>query len=187
MRKRTMKWANLTQLLFLVVGVGGWILVGCQNPSERLNAPPQGHSERPHPMQDNYIQMRDNAMLDDMSVSESHFVPHTQELNGTGIRLLKRYATLMKLYGGTLRYNSIDDPAALANGRVSEVTQFLLAEGVPANKMTVSVGLPGGRGMSSDEAVAVRKAGQFTPDSNGNSNNGTLLGIVGKPGNSGSK
>src|SRR5688572_4073256 len=83
---------------------GTFLAAGCSEHGERLNAPPQGHTCFQHESQERYVPMTDNAMLADMSMSPVHFVPHQSELNGTGMRRIKRYAEIMKIYGGTLHY-----------------------------------------------------------------------------------
>ena len=74
--------ANLlfgTALITLVAGA-------CQGPAKRLNAPPQGVSNQPHPLQADMTYMTDNAMLYDMCVVDIHFVPHTDEISSLGAR-----------------------------------------------------------------------------------------------------
>ena len=63
------------------------VVAGCEQPVERLNAPPQGQTDRPSQLQEDYVRMADNAMLADRSMSAVHFVPGTNELNSLGVRL----------------------------------------------------------------------------------------------------
>jgi hypothetical protein len=99
--------------LLLTVAVGA-----CTQPSKRLNAPPQGHTCHPSDMQTFYTPMVDQAMLSDMSMSSVHFVPHQSELNANGVRRLERYATIMKTYGGTLRYDGVDEGEQIQRDRI---------------------------------------------------------------------
>jgi len=147
------------------VAAAAWALsgVGCQPDRSRLNAPPQGHTSRPHELQDDYVSMVDNAMLADMSMSPVHFVPHSVELNALGVRRLKRYASLMKVYGGKLCYDGADDTEEMADGRIGRIGEFLVAAGVPANSFTVERGLAGGAGMDAKEASRIREATRFCP------------------------
>jgi len=136
-------------------------LAGCNVPNERLNAPPQGFSESPHPLQEHFIYMQDNAMLADMCFSDVHFIPHTAELNGLGARRLKRYAKLLAQYGGTLSYDtemSAGEP--LVNTRIEHAKEFLQLAGLSEDRFDVQVGGPGGRGIPGDQAIAALQAGR---------------------------
>lgn len=133
------------------------LMAGCQGAAERLNAPPQGQSDRPAEMQDTYARMVDNAMLAERSMSPVHFVPGSSELNSLGVRRLNRYATLLKVYGGNLCYDGIEDSPELAEQRLYQMQQILLASGVGPDQVSLQVGVAGGRGMSDLEADEARK------------------------------
>ena len=144
--------------LLLTVAVGA-----CTQPSKRLNAPPQGHTCHPADMQAFYTPMVDQAMLSDMSMSSIHFVPHQSELNANGVRRLERYATIMKTYGGTLRYGGVDDEEQIQRDRIQRIEDYLANAGVPRDSFRVEAGLAGGRGMNSEESIKVRHATFFNP------------------------
>ncbi|HUW81972.1 MAG TPA: hypothetical protein VMZ31_04130 [Phycisphaerae bacterium] len=163
--------------------VCGVVLVGCSEPSTRLNAPPQGYSDYPHPMQEPYLAMTGNASAADMSVADVHFVPHTAELNSLGQMRLEHYAKLLKLYGGTLRYDYRVDDGRLVRQRVSSIRHFLATNGVEEESVQVTPGLPGAYGMDAEEAVVVYKAsrgGQQDGRSSGTQLGGTLGGYGGQ-------
>jgi len=143
----------VTTLLFCAA----LLAAGCGGPAARLNAPPQGASERPSDMQDNYVRMVDNAMLAERSMSPAHFVPGSAELNALGVRRLNRYATLLKVYGGPLHYDGLEDDEELAEQRVDKIEQFLTAAGVGPDNFTVDVAVAGGRGMRGVESSEVRR------------------------------
>lgn len=147
----------------LAAALIGWMLggAGCGRPPARLNAPPQGHSEQPHALQEPFVHMTDNALLEEMSVSPAHFVPHAAELNALGVRRLKRYATLLKVYGGTLRYDGTDEPESLVTQRLERVKGLLIAEGVEPTRFDLAAGLAGGSTMNAKEAITIRQAGNF--------------------------
>lgn len=158
----TGRWATIASLFSAAL-----LLAGCEGPPERLNAPPQGQSDQPSALQDNYVRMVDNALLNERSMSPVHFVPGSVELNASGARRLKRYATLLKVYGGELNYDGVDDPPALAEQRVLQIRDFLTAEGVGPDQVTVAVAVAGGRGMRSGEAEAARAGMTATPQTVG--------------------
>jgi hypothetical protein len=137
-------------IALLVVGVG------CSQPFERLNAPPQGFSENPCETQDQYIYMVDNAMLEDLSLADIHFVPHTAELNGLGARRLERYAKLLSVYGGTLRYTGTAGDEKLTEDRMASIRTYLATTGIGQQRIKVVQGMPGGNGMSANEAIAAK-------------------------------
>ncbi|HSW46629.1 MAG TPA: hypothetical protein VLM89_13785 [Phycisphaerae bacterium] len=137
---------------------------GCSKPTERLNSPPQGHTDYPNQLQEPFVYMTDNAMLADMSMSSAHFVPHQTELNSLGMRRLKRFAQILKLYGGTLRYDGVTDQEKLAADRIGQIKQVLIAEGVESDRCKVERGLAGGEGMNAKEAILIREATSFQPE-----------------------
>jgi hypothetical protein len=134
------------------------LTAGCEGPSKRLNAPPQGHTCYPHELQHQYTPMVDNALLSDMSMSAVHFVPHQSELNGTGVRRLQRYAEIMQTYGGTLHYDGVEDAKDLADARIQRISDFLVDAGLDQSKFKVELGLAGGRGMNAIEAEVIRES-----------------------------
>ena len=143
----------------LVAGLSG-SMVGCGVTGlRRMNAPPQGTPTYPAEAavsrQRPFVTMVDNALLSEMAVFDVHFVPHTAELNGLGERRLARYATLLKHYGGTLRFDSTVDDEDLADQRMAQVREFLTIAGVEEENLDVVRGIPGGQGMLAVEAADV--------------------------------
>jgi len=129
----------------------------------RLHAPPQGYSGEPNLVaQEPYAVMVDNAMMSDMIISDIHFVPHTNELNGLGAHRLERYARLLKHYGGTLRYDSTLDNEKMIEKRMEHVSEFLATAGLETDDVKVVRGIAGGEGLPATEAVMAVK-GARTP------------------------
>lgn len=139
-----------------VLAVGALLVIGgCAEHRSRLNAPPQGHSQNVSDIHEPYQYMVDNAMLADMSLADIHFVPHTDELNSLGLRRLDRYGTLMKIYGGTLHYETdIVDTDAISR-RLEHVMEYLAGVGIEKDRIEVETGLARGRGMGGEEGVIV--------------------------------
>lgn len=142
-----------------LVGAGLLTSWGCEGPSKRLNAPPQGASTERSDMQDQYTFMVDNAMLYDMSVADIHFVPHTAKLNSLGARRLNRYSQLLDGIGGTIHLDSALTDEELVEQRRSEIEHFLAAAGLNMEEVTVSTGLPQGRSIDAIEAMRIRQEG----------------------------
>jgi len=150
---RGLKTCPLVMLVF--------IITACNAPSERLNAPPQGSTEQPHPLQEHFVYMQDNALLADMCFADVHFVPHTAELNGLGARRLGRYAELLAQYGGTLYYDTeMKEDDELVQARLEHAAEFLELAGLETDKFELAVGGPGGRGMKAKEAVSALGAAE---------------------------
>lgn len=129
--------------------------LGCESTtSKRLNAPPMGFTEKPSELQEQLVYMNDNALLSDMCFGDVHFVPNTSELNGLGVRRIRRYAALMKQYGGTLHYNTnLGDDEEIVVDRIAHVREYLQLAGLEADRFDIELGGPGGRGMRNEEAV----------------------------------
>ncbi len=150
----------LTATLFISVVMTA---AGCTSPSERLNAPPQGQTDHPAALQDSFVRMNDNALLAERSMSPAHFVPGTNELNTIGVRRLMRYATLLKVYGGSLAYDGVQDPKAISEKRVDQIASFLAAAGVGPDNVKVELALAGGR-QQAIEASQARDASRIVSD-----------------------
>ena len=107
----------------------------------------------------NFRYMQDNALLYDMSLSDYHFVPHTAELNSTGVVRLDRMAQLLKVYGGTVRYQTRLRDEALVTKRMAHVEAFLGDLGLAGPAVEVRPMLAGGRGMSATKAIEINERG----------------------------
>ncbi|RME40310.1 MAG: hypothetical protein D6788_03590 [Planctomycetota bacterium] len=106
-----------------------------------------------------FTYMVDNAIARDMSVADVHFFPHTTELNGIGEVRLTRMAELLKTYGGTVRYETLETDETLVNERIAHVREFLAAAGCDMDRVEVTAAMSGGRGLPGDEAVDVMYRG----------------------------
>ncbi len=135
----------------------GWILLGCGPTPKRLNAPPQGWSAEQPETHDFFDYQNDQGMMEDRSIADIHFIPHTATVNGTGIARLTRYAELLSERGGTLTYDTTSTDDQLVRARIA-AAEKVLAEAVPDSaRIDIVVGLPGGPGMEGTEAVTRRK------------------------------
>jgi hypothetical protein len=133
-------------------------IVGCDKRHDRLNAPPQGDSDRPHEMQKNFIYMNDNAILHDSAVADIHFEPHTADLSGLGIRSLMRMGELLSISGGTIRYETDSTDEFLITGRLNSVREFLNAAGFDTANIRVEAGMARSIGMDANRAIATKQA-----------------------------
>ena len=103
--------------------------------------------------------MADNAILQDMSIADIHFVPHTAEISGTGAVRLDRMAALLEAYGGTVRYETYLDDAAMVEHRLAHVMEYLTFTGCNMSRVQVRAMMSGGRTIPASEAIAVMEKG----------------------------
>lgn len=168
---KTLRSWGWTKLGVAVLG-GTLALAGCADTSKRLNSPPQGASDKPSLLQEQYTFMNDNALLAEMSMSPAHFLSGRADLNSSGMRRLNRYVELLRQYGGTLHYDGLGDPDELAKERMERIRGYLAQAGVDARSCPVELGLAGGAGMRGQEAGEIRKFADFTPEQAKNQSKG---------------
>jgi hypothetical protein len=107
--------------------------------------------------------MADNAMARELSIADLHFVPHTDEISGTGAVRLTRMARWLDTYGGTVRYASYEDSESLVARRLAHVQEFLAECGCAMNRVQLEAALPGGRSMTAEEALKIMQKASSTP------------------------
>ncbi len=153
------------RLLITLLACGTLVCVGCQQSIPRLNAPPHGSTDRAHPLQSTLVYMTDNALLTTMSVSDVHFVPNRAMLNTLGEERLRRLAQIMEVYGGTIRLNLSTEDQELKDQRAGKVMNYLCELGVDTTRDVLVEDLPGGTGMSSQEAILIKAhEGTYNPN-----------------------
>lgn len=140
----------------LILCVVGCALVGCNPPAKRLNAPPHGAPMNTTDMQGTFTYMIDNAMLENMTVTDIHFLPHRKQLSSLGQERMARMASLMKAYGGTLRYNTAVTDEGLLAARMETLMDFLAEAGLDTSGEILVRDLQGGEGMNAPEAILIR-------------------------------
>ena len=161
MLQRCMKVAPVMAMVLLVAGCKNY-----KSSSEKdlikmdTTAEEHGH---------HHSYMVDNAVLRDMSLVDFHFVPHTDELSGTGVARLNRMAPLLNTYGGFVRYDTLQGDDDLIERRINHVREYLALAGVNMDRVDVGVAMPGGRGMPATEAIEKYRRGPVAPDDRGGS------------------
>lgn len=134
----------------------GLVCTACNTPQPRLNAPPHGQTTVPHEMQSVYTHMIDSALLEDMCVSDIHFIPHRALLSPLGKERLSRLASLMKVYGGEIRFDTQCRDPDLTQRRIDCIVDYLCEAGIEDPLEVVHLALPGGRGMDASEAILIK-------------------------------
>jgi len=131
-------------------------VVGCSSQSERLNAPPQGSSERVNPLSENFTAMGDNAAQRDASLADSHFEPYAAELSGLGVWRITRIGDTLTHTGGIIRYETAIKDQDLVNARLQSVRDFLAASGYDTDRIKVESGLSRNAGGSAAVSIEGR-------------------------------
>jgi hypothetical protein len=140
------------------------VIGGCNSPDSRLNAPPHGRVYETNDLQGTYTYMIDNAALADMTVNDTHFLPHRPLLNDLGVQRLARLAELMDAYGGTIRFDTDLTDDELIDQRMKEIVSFLSESGIDTTSQVVMRDLPGGEGSAATEAILIKaKEGTYDP------------------------
>jgi hypothetical protein len=134
--------------------------IGCADgpPADQMNSPPQGEGATDSRLGEYYVAMTDNALLNDASMSSTHFVPRTAELNALGVRRLTRCAEILKVYGGKVVYDGTEEEQDLRKDRIERIRSFLVSCGLSSAQFQVEQGMAGGAGMDAEEAGSIRKA-----------------------------
>ena len=104
---------------------------------------------------EHFTNMLDNAILQDMSIADVHFVPHTAELSGTGASRLNRMATLLDTYGGIVRYETYNTDDEMVKHRLEHVREYLALTGCDMGRVQIKAMISGGRGITATRAFAV--------------------------------
>lgn len=106
-----------------------------------------------------FADMADNAILQDMSIADIHFVTHTAEISGTGAVRLDRMANLLEAYGGTVRYETYLEDVAMVEQRLRHVTEYLTLTGCNMSRVQVKAMMSGGRTIPASDAIAAMEKG----------------------------
>ncbi len=153
----------MKRFVFALVLVAA-VCAGCDSPAPRLNSPTHGLSEKTSDMQGTFTYMVDNALLADMSVSDVHFIPHRAILNTLGEERLRRLASLIDAYGGSLRYSTDLTEKELVKKRTETIIAFLSDCGVETARQVDAQALPASEGMDAAEVILIRQnEGRYSP------------------------
>ena len=102
----------------------------------------------------NDISMK-NAIVAQHTLYPYHFIQNSGQLNELGQRDLSILAAHFKDYPGQLNIRRGSTEKDLYQARVSYVLEQLTQAGVDSKRVSVADGMPGGRGMSSEQVIAI--------------------------------
>jgi len=118
------------------------------------------------------VTMADNAMVQDMTLSDFHFVAHTSELSGTGAARLDRMAGYLNTYGGTVRYATHLADGDLVAARMKHVGDYLELSGCDMDRIKIKQMISGGRTTPAEEAILADQRGTAEAESSPQSDGG---------------
>ncbi len=107
----------------------------------------------------------DNATLCSMTVADIHFVPYHSQLNSLGQARLTAIASYLELYGGQVIVDSRQSDEPTRQEQLASVRQFLLGQGLDAERLAIVSGLTRGRGQDATEAALFYERNLFEDDS----------------------
>lgn len=150
----------IATMITLMPGLGG-----CQEGQKRTDpiSQPQPITAQAHPIKYQLDSMTNNALLANMAVSDMHFIPHRPYLTDLGCQELNRMAWFVQRYGSTIILDLAQQDSDLAKYRKKVVEDYLLACGLPAEKVEVVFAMPASTGLPADEAVAIYKGTRYKP------------------------
>ena len=102
----------------------------------------------------------ENAIIAQHCLYPYHFVNNSEQLNELGRRDLSILSKHFKEYPGQLDINRGDVSEKLYKARVAYVSGQLKKDDIDISKITISDGLPGGSGMSSNDVGQIKEADQ---------------------------
>jgi hypothetical protein len=136
-----------------IVCLAGLLLAGCEEQQAADRAESKLDTELVNTV--NNLQI-ENALVTQHTLYPYHFVTDGAALNDLGQRDLAVLARHYKEHPGVLNVRQGPAGAELYSQRVAQVQSRLKEAGVDVDQMTIFDGLPGGRGMPSEEIVTTK-------------------------------
>lgn len=135
-----------------MIGLSCLLLVGCSETMQE--APDKGwiNAELVTSLHD--IQTK-NAVMRQHVLFPYHFIDNGAELNELGQRDLAILAEHFVEHPGLLTLRQSDTPPNLYASRVHMIVHKLREAGIDTERIQVSDGMPGGRGMASDRVLTI--------------------------------
>lgn len=157
--------------------------VGCHGPNRDMTVR-ELHESHMDAAKANYgrhlNEMADNAILHDMSLVDLHFVPHSSEISGTGVKRLNRMAHLLNTYGGTVNYQTDLTDETLVQKRIDHVKEYLTVAGCDMDRVQVKAGLGAGRTSPAAKAMEIDARGPVDPNAGESATTGFMASPTGR-------
>lgn len=100
-----------------------------------------------------------NALVSQHTLFPYHFVMNGAELNELGQRDLAALTSHFIKYPGHLNIRRGKTPAGLYEARVKMIHEKLLEAGIDAKRLSISDGMPGGSGTTSERMLVILEQG----------------------------
>ena len=139
-------------ILIGLIGAGVILSAGCIY-DKTASEPATIRQRADHPSNASFQTQADNAVLTSMTVADIHFVPYQAELNSLGRTRLAAIASYLERYGGEVTVDSPRSNEFTRRNRLASVREFLLAQGLDDEDLTITAGLTRGRGQDATEAT----------------------------------
>ena len=138
--------------VILLSGLACAALLGCQSTLHN-----SGDGAAPAPWVSEAIRRAavERAIVVQHTLYAYHFVDGSADLNALGAQDLAVLAAHFREHAGELNVRRANTAAALFEARVTAVARALAQAGVPAARVTVADGLPGGDGATSERVIAI--------------------------------
>ena len=102
----------------------------------------------------------ENAIIAQHTLYSYHFIDNSSQLNELGMRDLAILSRHYKEYPGPLNISRDGVDEAIYQERITYVAGQLEKDGIDPAKITISDGMPGGRGMTASDVLQIREADQ---------------------------
>ena len=134
--------------------VSATYIVGCTYTYDKLDPePPMSRRAKDSDCADWFDAQADNATLTSMAVADVHFVPYRAQLNSLGRSHVTAIASYLERYGGDVTLESQQADAVVTQQRLENIREFLVAQGLDPEQLTITIGLARGRGQDASEAA----------------------------------
>lgn len=128
-------------------------IVGCTYTYNKLDPePPMARRAKDSDCAAFFDAQADNATLTSMAVADVHFVPYRAELNYLGRSHVTAIGSYLDRYGGEVTLESQQADAVVTQQRLENIREFLVAQGLDPEQLTITIGLPNGRGVDANES-----------------------------------
>ena len=130
--------------------------IGCKPPDQGFKDEKSRPSWRTDGIRNSAI---NNAIIAQHTFYPYHFIPNAPALNELGEQDLEVLAAHYRYYPGPINIRRGSGPQDLFEARVQAVRQYLIGIDIDDDRIVFSDGLPGGRGMPSEQVLQILARG----------------------------
>ena len=144
--------------LFMILGIVAVLTnaIGCNPPDQSLKDENSRPSWRTDGIRNSAI---NNAIIAQHTFYPYHFIPNASALNELGEQDLEVLAAHYRYHPGPINIRRGSGPQDLYEARVQAVRKYLIEVDIDDDRIVFSDGLPGGRGMPSEQVLKILARG----------------------------